>query len=338
CSIIRTLLGQQLAIKVNSLNEETDRDMPNIDTDVREIDADVVETETVDSNFEIDFGPDRNTDDQTRMSLPTGSWRSMLDNAINEIEKLSDKKGSRMEAIDIAAALIILKSRHRLSNKCLSDILNLLHILGVPNVPTSWWKCKKLIRNQSTDGHSAKKRSICPSCKNMSEEVRCCNQCNINYDKIVPAPSIPIFYHFDIDLQLESILLHTSDLVFQDLSKPPLDFMHDIVDGSFYKNRLKQETDLFVTLTMNIDGVQPNKGSDNSIWPVLLVVNEIRRKKRYCLENIILAGVWPGPKKPSRDVMAIFLRGMNSLVFPKTASLFLGEMPFQDFAALFPLG
>ncbi|CAF2083284.1 unnamed protein product [Rotaria magnacalcarata] len=243
-------------------------------------------------------------------SIPTELWSSILNNAIHEIEKFSADSGRRIEAIDISVALIILKARHRLSNKCLSDILKLLRILGVPNVPTSLWKCKKLMRKQSTGHLCTKKRSICPSCEHMSDEVNCCNQCNIDYDTIVPTPRIPVFYHFDIGLQLESILLHTSDLVFQDLSLPSSKIMHDIVDGSFYRNHFKQETDSFITLTMNIDGVQPNKGSDVSIWPVLMVVNEIRRSKRYSLENVILAGVWPGPKKPSRDYMAIFLRSI----------------------------
>ena len=46
---------------------------------------------------------------------------------------------------------------------------------------------------------------------------------------------------------------------------------------------------------------------------VLLVVNEVRRKKGYSLENAILAGVWAGPKKPSRDEMAIFIRSKHSV-------------------------
>jgi hypothetical protein len=234
----------------------------------------------------------------------------------HEIESSCQPRGSRIEAIDLSVALIILKARHRLSNRCLSDILNLLRILRVRHVPSSWWMCKKLVREKSIGHLRAKKRSICSSCNEMSEDVNCCSQCQFIYDDIVPAPSISIFYHFDISLQLESILLNTRDLVFRDLSVPPTDIMHDIVDGMYYHDRLNQETDRLITLTMNIDGVQPNKGSDNSIWPVLMVINEIRRKKRFSLENLIIAGVWPGPKKPSRDDMAVFLRSRSSVDLP----------------------
>ena len=171
-----------------------------------------------------------------------------------------------MGVVDIFVALIILKGRHRLSNKCLSDILNLLRILLVPDVPTSWWRCKKLVRNQPNGHLHAKKRSICPSCKDVSDEVNCCSQCNVDYDTIVPNPYIPTFHHFDIGLQLESILLYTSDLVFQNCLQSSSKATHDITDGYFYRNHLKQETDLFITLTMNVDGIQPNKGSDSSVW------------------------------------------------------------------------
>lgn len=75
-----------------------------------------------------------------------------------------------------------------------------------------------------------------------------------------------------------------------------------------YKQLLENESESIITLTMNVDGIQPNKGSDQSIWPVLLVINEIERKRRYSLENTIIAGMWPGPSKPSRTQMCIFLK------------------------------
>ena len=180
----------------------------------------------------------------------------------------------------------------------------------VATVPTSWWKCKKLLNTQSTGRLNVKKRSICPYCNETSDKINCCTQCDNDYNTVAQKASIPIFYHFDIGSQLEAILRHTSDLIFQDLSLPSCGNMYDIVDGLFYRKHLTDEDDLFITLTMNIDGVQPNKGTDTSVWPVLMVVNEIQRKKRYSLDKVILAGVWPGPKKPTRNEMAIFLRSM----------------------------
>ena len=62
-----------------------------------------------------------------------------------------------------------------------------------------------------------------------------------------------------------------------------------------------KNADSMLTLTMNIDGIQPSKGSQSTIWPIILVINELPLNVRFALENIILAGFWPGPSKPSRD-------------------------------------
>lgn len=226
-----------------------------------------------------------------------------------DIEEQSALKIDRFETIDISVALSILKARHRLSNNCISDILHLLKVLRVPNVPNSWWKCQDLLQKKSTVNMMKRKRSICPTCKKVSNETDRCHHCEIPYRIHRFSNVAPIFYNFDIATQLDSILLNTDDLFLCRFPKQSSSPMTDIVDGDFYEKLLLQEGNDFITLTMNIDGVQPNKGSDNSIWPVLLVINEIRKKKRFSQENLILAGVWPGPSKPNRNEMAAFLQG-----------------------------
>lgn len=69
--------------------------------------------------------------------------------------------------------------------------------------------------------------------------------------------------------------------------------MTDLKDGIVYQKLIATESDKFVSLTRNIDGIQPNKGSDPRIWPMLLVVNEIDRAKRFVLEKLIIGGLWP---------------------------------------------
>jgi hypothetical protein len=59
----------------------------------------------------------------------------------------------------------------------------------------------------------------------------------------------------------------------------------------------------FLTFTLNVDGIEPNKSSQLGIWPILLIINELRMKRRFAIENVILAGVWPGLSKPSREEM-----------------------------------
>ena len=40
----------------------------------------------------------------------------------------------------------------------------------------------------------------------------------------------------------------------------------------------------------------------------LFVVNELLAIIRFSIENIILAGIWPGPSKPSRDQIRLMYR------------------------------
>ncbi|CAF3064250.1 unnamed protein product [Rotaria sp. Silwood2] len=81
----------------------------------------------------------------------------------------------------------------------------------------------------------------------------------------------------------------------------------DISDGNVYDRLRLACPDRFITLTMNVDGVQIKKGSNKSIWPVLLAINNLPLNRRYAIENTIIAGIWSGVHKPSRAQMAAFL-------------------------------
>ena len=74
---------------------------------------------------------------------------------------------------------------------------------------------------------------------------------------------------------------------------------------------------------MNVDGVSPNRGSDLSIWPIFFVINEIHKTKRFALENLIIGGVWPGPKKPTRDdIFVVFADIVKALKTLEKGKLF----------------
>lgn len=212
---------------------------------------------------------------------------------------------AKLEPIHIATALIALKSRHRLSNTCINDILVLLKSLGI-DVPSSYKALCSLLKKRSNSHISPSTYTICPHCGQSSTDTYRCTACGVKYSPI-PTSDIPLFYNYDILPQLAAVIATSKDLVLAkkgDLNEME---MKDITDGQMYKKLLEKESDSFVTLTMNVDGIQPNKGSDQSIWPVLLIINEIKRKQRYSLENTIIAGIWPGPSKPSRTQMSVFL-------------------------------
>lgn len=196
---------------------------------------------------------------------------------------------------------------------CISDICSLLFILNVPNIPRSWFHVKKAFNESTATSLDRTIMWICPICKKASDNKLICSNRDCNRRFAPPAPMPNYFYTFNIIEQLSSILATTTDLQFPQRpnnAPHPKTLMTDIVDGSHYYKILNEEAEPFLTLTMSTDGIQPFNSTDKSIWPVTFIINEIKRKKRFCYQNLILAGLWPGPSKPKRFEMAAFLEAI----------------------------
>ena len=178
------------------------------------------------------------------------------------------------------------------------------------SVPSSYQALTTLIRKNSLSHSSPTLNTICPHCEQLSFAKQKCTKCGADYNAETSA-DVPTVYMFDITQQLEVVLATSQDLVLNK-NHCPKKRMDDIVDGHAYRRIIEKEGEPFITMTMNLDGIQPNKGSDLSLWPVLFVINEIKKKKRYSLENAVIGAMWPGPSKPSRDQL--------NLIFAKIVS------------------
>ena len=110
--------------------------------------------------------------------------------------------------------------------------------------------------------------------------------------------------------QLRDILARAQYLNFKRQGHPvyPVDTMKDITDGAAYDRILSEESSSrFVSLLMNVDGIQVAKSSNTSLWVISFAINELKRTERFKMENMIIAGVSSSKTKPSRDQMcAIF--------------------------------
>ena len=142
--------------------------------------------------------------------------------------------------------------------------------------------------------------TICSTCCRSSTNDTTCDECSTS----LRADNDPIFYNFSIIKQIAQIL-DICPITLPDRTVVPSSYS-DVTDGELYQRLLHREPDSFLTLTLNVDGVQPSKGSDQSLWPILFVINEISFRQRYAFEHVIVAGMWPGPKKPTRDYMSCF--------------------------------
>ena len=199
---------------------------------------------------------------------------------------------------DIASTLVLLKKKHRLSVHCVNDIISFLKILKVPNTPSSWYKVKRLLNDCKP---TSTEYFICPVCNQITNNNKQYTNCSTNHHE-----ELQSFRSFSIQEQLQSVLLNNTNI---DLSYTNDDLiMRDIHDGAFYKSICTDKSKEILTLTINVDGVQPSKGSQSTIWPILLTINEIPRNLRFKLENVVFGGIWPGPSKPSHDQVRLFLR------------------------------
>jgi hypothetical protein len=185
---------------------------------------------------------------------------------------------SRLTSTELAVSLIILKARYHLSHQCINDVLRLFRDCQI-DVPSSYKSMKRLFRKHSTNAlQKPTIKYICPSCASSSKSASICSSCA---SAIVPR-ALSAFFNFDLASQIQQIISSSPNLFLPNRGRTNPSYLCDIVDGTFYDHLfLAEQANRFITLTMNVDGVSPNRGSDLSIWPVFLVNNEIEKSKRF---------------------------------------------------------
>jgi hypothetical protein len=142
----------------------------------------------------------------------------------------------------------------------------------------------------------------CPKCFASSTNSTRCSGCGHQFSSTGYRDN---FIIFSVKEQIEVIL--NNNAANDVFSSSVNNTIRDIKDGNIYQKLKAICPDRFLTLTMNVDGVQITKDSKRSIWPILLVLNELPLKQRYDFENTIVAGIWTGSHKPSRLHMNAFL-------------------------------
>ena len=86
------------------------------------------------------------------------------------------------------------------------------------------------------------------------------------------------------------------------------DMYMDIYDGNVWKDFEKYNGVGFLNnennlaLMMNFDFFQPYKHVKYSVGAIYFTVLNLSRSVRYKRENVILAGIIPGPEEPQQDI------------------------------------
>ena len=114
---------------------------------------------------------------------------------------------------EIAVALTILKSRHRLLNRCLDHICQLMCLLKASNVPKSSAPIKRIILSGSTT-HFTLPSYYYSKCNQLSSKETNCS--NINYEEYkFFSKSPPVFFHMPLQPQIKDVLLRFPSLNLQ---------------------------------------------------------------------------------------------------------------------------
>lgn len=155
---------------------------------------------------------------------------------------------------------------------------------------------------------------FCPDCEipiGSSEEMKGvklkkCHKCHKNVN-VGSVDCGNYFITLSLREQIEAFLARP-DVKLVDHKRRTSDFISDIFDGEMYKtirNVLGQQISNILTYTFNTDGVRVHKSTKNSMWPILLYINEVIPDQRFQVDNVILAGVWFGTSAPN---MALFMK------------------------------
>ena len=70
-----------------------------------------------------------------------------------------------------------------------------------------------------------------------------------------------------------------------------IDIIEDITDGEIYLDFLKKEAiGQNFSFSLFTDGISICDKSSITVWPILFIINEIPKEKRYCIDQMIIAG------------------------------------------------
>ncbi|CAF3792263.1 unnamed protein product [Rotaria sp. Silwood1] len=138
----------------------------------------------------------------------------MFQYPVMENDFLSNEISQTPPEKDIAAALVLLKVRHRISTKGINDLCKLLKLLKMPNAPRSFYRIKRLLLPNPSASTSAFVTYICPVCCEATTSLHHCSNKHCTEHKRFHAP--PLYYlRMPILQQLREILDHAPPLNFE---------------------------------------------------------------------------------------------------------------------------
>lgn len=236
---------------------------------------------------------------------PEESSEDGLDNSMN----VDDKKdgilyeGAQLTVNESRIAVLSMATRHNLTREAQADLLRFreLHCPLENKCEKTLYKFRKAFKQSETPliRHyycgtcyqvMEARNSVCASCLGLSEikyflQVSIISQLKALYKR----PGFRLALHRNYNRR-----------------RRYSENFSDIYDGHVYRE-LRQSYELLgntanISMTMYTDGVKIFNSGKFSIWPIYLAINELPFSMRFRRENVILASLWFGDKKPAANL------------------------------------
>lgn len=193
-------------------------------------------------------------------------------------------------------------------NECTATALsNLFKFVNTlfpqPVLPNSKYSIVKLFNPQNRVEYHA----VCDNCGayvgKLGEinHIQTCMFCNFNLNVKNPCEK-NFFVLIDPTKQISDLLKMCEDY-YDYVIKDRIGergYIKDVYDGNEYKKFVRSlpedRKDCYVTSVFNTDGTQKFKRSKSSVWPLLLMLNELPVQER--LDKLVSCGLWFSSKKP----------------------------------------
>lgn len=197
--------------------------------------------------------------------------------------------------------------RHKLSFVALEQLLILVNsLLQHETLPTTKHSFFKSFVNQYVPEY----HFYCPgtdcgnaliTCKDRSVKRNIiCDVCNL--ETMVQSSSENYFVTLPLAEQLKEVIKENSEdfINTNSINNSSTSAMKDIKDGKIYKNYLEVNNNgrKKVTLVMNTDGVQVFNSKNKGLWPIQVIINELKVSKRFLIKNIVVLGLFYDPIHP----------------------------------------
>lgn len=309
--------------KVVTNNSVDDSDFGGVDQDINAFDIEVeypnTEVEQPDPNHGAqDFSENEehsNTSDFSESDSDASEYltdESNSSSSENESDynaeyedTLKDMPIYEGARLNTGASMLLIMTfilEHNLSGDAFSDLLDLisLHCKPENTIPTSKHLFNKWFHDLKI---TPKKHAYCSNClitldNPLAEECqnkKCNNTFRNKSDK-------SFFVEVPLVKQIKKLMydnIFREQLTFRfKREKKKEENIEDIFDGKYYKqfNILSNQNN--ISFLWNTDGIPLFKSSKMSMWPLYYVINELPYKIRREPRNMLLVGLWIGPKKP----------------------------------------